>query len=257
MDGYILCATPRSGSTLLCELLTATGVAGAPDSYFMDNLDPAWAAAWGLPDRAGLSDRAYAAAHLRAAVAAGRAGGAVFGLRLMGRNRAELMALIEAAHPGPPTDRARIEAAFGRVFWIHLSRADRLAQAVSLVRAEQTGLWHVAPDGTEVERLSPPAPPVYDFERIAARHAALAAEEAGWQEWFAAEAITPLRIDYDTLAADPAAQTARILQALGLPRASATRLTPGLARMSDALSQDWIARFRADAARRGSELPTQ
>lgn len=248
-DGYILCATPRSGSTLLCDLLTATGVAGAPDSYFMDNLDPAWAAAWGLPDRAGLTDRGYARAYLDAAVSAGRAGGAVFGLRLMGRNRADLMALIDAVHPGLSTDRARIEAAFGRVLWLHLSRADRLAQAVSLVRAEQTGLWHMAPDGTEVERLAPPAPPVYDFARLATRRAALEAEEAGWQAWFAADGIAPLRIDYDTLAADPAAQAARVLRALGLPPAPAHRLTPGVARMSDALTRDWIARFHADAAR--------
>jgi len=33
-DSYIICATPRSGSTLLCDLLTETGVAGRPDSFF-------------------------------------------------------------------------------------------------------------------------------------------------------------------------------------------------------------------------------
>src|SRR4051794_11021098 len=32
--GYLVCATPRSGSTLLCELLTSTGVAGRPAEYF-------------------------------------------------------------------------------------------------------------------------------------------------------------------------------------------------------------------------------
>src|SRR4051794_39995083 len=31
---YLICATPRSGSTLLCELLKATGVAGRPEEYF-------------------------------------------------------------------------------------------------------------------------------------------------------------------------------------------------------------------------------
>src|SRR4051812_39199959 len=31
---YLVCATPRSGSTLLCELLSATGVAGRPQEYF-------------------------------------------------------------------------------------------------------------------------------------------------------------------------------------------------------------------------------
>src|SRR3954462_13244259 len=34
MSGLIVCATQRSGSTLLCELLKATGVAGVPNEYF-------------------------------------------------------------------------------------------------------------------------------------------------------------------------------------------------------------------------------
>ena len=31
---YLICATQRSGSTLLCELLKQTGVAGRPEEYF-------------------------------------------------------------------------------------------------------------------------------------------------------------------------------------------------------------------------------
>ena len=31
---YLICSTPRSGSTLLCEALTNTGVAGAPEEYY-------------------------------------------------------------------------------------------------------------------------------------------------------------------------------------------------------------------------------
>ncbi len=31
---YLVCATPRSGSTLLCEALTNTGIAGQPKEYF-------------------------------------------------------------------------------------------------------------------------------------------------------------------------------------------------------------------------------
>src|SRR3954451_23820784 len=34
MLSYLVCATPRSGSTLLCHLLDSTGVAGHPDEYF-------------------------------------------------------------------------------------------------------------------------------------------------------------------------------------------------------------------------------
>ena len=31
---YLVCATERSGSTLLCELLAGTGVAGRPEEFF-------------------------------------------------------------------------------------------------------------------------------------------------------------------------------------------------------------------------------
>src|SRR5204862_7996684 len=31
---YLICATPRSGSTLLCEALKAGGIAGIPEEYF-------------------------------------------------------------------------------------------------------------------------------------------------------------------------------------------------------------------------------
>src|SRR5919109_2288957 len=31
---YLVCATPRSGSTLVCQALKETGVAGRPEEYF-------------------------------------------------------------------------------------------------------------------------------------------------------------------------------------------------------------------------------
>ena len=34
MLSYLVCATPRSGSTLLCHALDQTGVAGRPAEYF-------------------------------------------------------------------------------------------------------------------------------------------------------------------------------------------------------------------------------
>ena len=34
MLSYLVCATPRSGSTLLCQALDSTGVAGHPEEYF-------------------------------------------------------------------------------------------------------------------------------------------------------------------------------------------------------------------------------
>ena len=47
MWSYLVCATPRSGSTLLCELLKDTGVAGRPEEYFEARSDT------GLPPHPG------------------------------------------------------------------------------------------------------------------------------------------------------------------------------------------------------------
>ena len=243
--GYILCANPRSGSTLLCDLLGTAG-AGAPDSFFMENPGAEWEAAWGLPTPGTLPPAEEARAHLAAALRAGRGGTPVFGARLMRRDLPRLMAMLALAHSGLPTDRARIEAAFGPTLFIHLTRADRLAQAVSLIKAQQTGLWHIGPDGHEIERLSPPAPPVYDRERIATELARFTALDAAWTDWFAAQGIEPLRLDYDALARDPAATVTTLCSALGLPAPDPARLTPGVAPLADATSRDWIARFRAE-----------
>ena len=247
MAGYILCANPRSGSTLLCDLLTAAG-AGAPDSFFMANPGAEWEVAWGLPAPGSLPPAVAARAHLAAALRAGRGGTPVFGARLMRRDLPRLMAMLALVHPGLPTDRARIEAAFGPTLFIHLTRADRLAQAVSLVKAQQTGLWHIAPDGRELERLSPPAPPVYDRARIAAEMARFTALDAAWHDWFATQGIAPLRLDYDSLAAAPAAEIARICAALDLPAPDPARLIPSVAPLADATSRAWAARFRAETA---------
>ena len=52
---YLVCATPRSGSSFLCEVLSNTGVAGRPDDYFWN--PPFWFADWGVTDFSGFADR--------------------------------------------------------------------------------------------------------------------------------------------------------------------------------------------------------
>lgn len=251
VKSYIICGTPRSGSTLLCDLLAATQLAGAPDSFFMRDVDPVWARVWGLPARGDLEGAAYCAAYLAAAIRAGTAASGVFGLRLMRENLGDLMGMIDAVYPGLASDVARLRAAFGEVLFVHLSRADKLAQAVSLIKAEQSGLWHIGPDGAEVERLSPPRMPQYDFARIRAVVAELEGYDAAWLHWFAAQGIVPLRIGYDSLSADPVAEVARVCAALGVAEPVTGSLRPGVAKLADAVSAAWMRQYRLDVAAQG------
>ena len=215
-DGYIICGTPRTGSTLLCNLLASTKRTGNPDSFYGRKFMPAWAEEWRLPDRNTMSERDFHIAYLNAAVAAGKGGTGVFGLRLMRENLDELSAILDGIFPQLPSDSARFEKAFGRVLYIHLSREDKLAQAISLVKAEQTGLWHMAPDGTEIERLSPPEEPHYDFARINREVLELESYDRAWNSWFDAQGIAPQRIGYETLSANPAAALIGLCEALGV-----------------------------------------
>lgn len=243
---YILCATPRTGSTLLCRMLKATGRAGDPDS-FISRFIPEWAADWGVPPQDSLSPEDFARAYLAAAIRAGTAGTGLFGLRLMRENVGDLDAMIDLVHPGLPAGRARFERLFGPLVYVHLSRRDTLAQAISLVKAEQSGLWHVAPDGSELERLAPPAEPHYDFARLHREVTELERFDADWNSWFAAQRITPHRIVYEDLAADPAGELARLCAALGIAAPARVDVTPAVARLADATSRAWAERYRAEA----------
>ncbi|RVU38124.1 Stf0 sulfotransferase [Hwanghaeella grinnelliae] len=250
MKSFIICATPRTGSTLLCDLLSATGRTGKPDSYFMGDMDPEWWVELGMPQpgmpKTGTpDDPAFCAAVLKAAIAAGKGDTDIFGLRLMRKDLPGLSAMIGTVHPGLTADRERLGAAFGDVLYIHLTREDKLAQAVSMVKAEQTGLWHIAPDGTEVERLAPPSDPVFDFDRIAVKLAELDAYDTAWTDWFAEQGIDRLRVGYENLSEDPATPVGRICDALQVPAPARGTLKPGVAKLADAVSLDWMRRFRA------------
>jgi LPS sulfotransferase NodH len=240
MTGYVICATPRSGGTLLCGMLAATGQLGAPDSFWMGQNRVEWCAEWGVdtaPDEPG-----HAAAFLAAARKAGDAGTGVFGMRLMAEDRAGMMAELGGLLPGLPSDLARLQRAFGPLELIHLSRADKVAQAVSRVKAEQTGLWHRAPDGSEIERLAPPAEPAFDFDHIHRMVTALETWDAAWEAWFRRQRIAPLRLVYEEVAADPVAAVRMIAGRLGV--ALETFPEVGTARLSDDLNHNWIARYR-------------
>ncbi|MEI4487213.1 Stf0 family sulfotransferase [Frigidibacter sp. MR17.14] len=262
MASFLLCTTPRSGSTLLCSLLTAAGL-GRPDSFLMPDPAPEWRRRWGLPPGGNPADPEHAAAMLAAVRWAGRSpvkslgrdGGAVFGMRLMADDLPRLVTLARATHPDSPGEAQAIAAALGAPVFLHLVRRDRLAQAVSLVKAGQTGLWHRAPDGTEVERLSPPAEPVYDAPAIARAKARLAVGTARWARWFRAEGVTPLVLDYEDLAADPQAALAAICARLGRPPTAP--VAPEVAVLSDAVNRDWIARFRAETPGASPEAPSE
>ena len=250
IDSYIICTNPRSGSTLLCDLLSASGVAGQPDSYFRPQSRDDWRAEFALPLLEHQSPVLFDAAFIDGAIACGRQDGAIFGLRLMYDSLAPLRDALQARYPAATGDTALLNAAFGQIHYIHLTRQDKLAQAVSHARAEQTGLWHRHADGRERERLAPPQSPHYDHSLIDHYLQLMSRHDEAWHSWFAAEDIKPFTLTYEALAADPAASLGELLAALGLDPAPAKLVRPQTRRLADATSAEWIAKYTAETGRR-------
>ncbi|MEM9785778.1 MAG: Stf0 family sulfotransferase [Pseudomonadota bacterium] len=252
--GYLLCTMPRSGSTMLCDLLTQTGVAGRPNSFFRPQSMANFAADWGVPTQTlGSFDQSY----IDTAIAQGTAGTGCFGMRIMWQNNMPgLLKRLGALFPAASTDLERFTAAFGELRFIHLLRRDKVAEAVSYAIAEQSGLWHRNADGSEMERIAPPAEPIYDYDQIHSLYREVNDGHSHWQNWFHDQAIAPMRVTYEDLVDDPATQLRGILGHIGLDPDKAANITPGTAKLADQRNTDWVARFRDEAGLAPAPQPT-
>jgi LPS sulfotransferase NodH len=237
---YFVCGTPRTGSTLLCGLLRATGVAGRPESYFRLPDEADWAARWGVERRSDGSLR-YAD-FARAAVAAGTTANGAFGARVMWGTLDHMLAGLRAGRPEVAgTDLDLLTEAFGPLRFVHLHRADVVAQAVSWARAEQTGYWQ--------EGDVAAAEPAFDIVQIRSLVATIEEHNAAWRSWFASVGARPFELRYEDVVADPAGALRGVLTFLGLDWPGGHRVEAGTRRQADEVSADWIARYHAAGGR--------
>lgn len=240
-DAYILCTSPRSGSTLLINMLATTGVAGDPGSFFHRDTAEGWAEALGIAPSA--DRQALLKAIFAAVLPKGRGQSDVFGMRLQAHSLDRFLGALAELHPEQATDKHRIERVFGPTAFIYLHRDSALERAVSYLRARQSGVWHMAADGTVLERKAAEVLPGYDAHAIATQIEAFEAYDAAWEDWFSANAITPHRVDYDALNTDPRSVLADVLTALALDPKHAQDVSPGTRKLADATSQDWMWRY--------------
>ena len=123
---YIICTSPRSGSTLLCQLLTNTNVAGVPNSYFHKPSLTNWMEVHGIaPNSLGNRSETLEAV-LKKAHKTGPAETGMFGLKLQGSNLNYFMDQLKLLHPEQNSDVERVNTTFGEAAFIFLSRKNKL-----------------------------------------------------------------------------------------------------------------------------------
>jgi trehalose 2-sulfotransferase len=241
-EAYLICATPRTGSTLLCGLLESTGVAGHPESYFRQPDEPSWADRWGIVSP---TDGSFSYAdYVQSALGEGRTGNGVFAARIMWETMAEVVGKLGVVYPDlAGADLDLLNRAFGQTRFVYLWREDVLAQAVSWLRAEQTSVWFQT---VQSGQRQPEVQPRFDLRRIHKLVQLIGVHNAAWREWFDSAGARPYPVRYEDLDADPAGVTRGILGCLGLEIPPGREIVPRHRRLADKLNAQWINRYRAE-----------
>jgi trehalose 2-sulfotransferase len=233
---YIVASTYRSGSTYLCSMLWQTGVLGAPAEYWNYR-----SRAGGQPIGTQMKERLNASSpadYLNKLLACRTSKNGVFGVK------AHSIDFKEELRQFP-----KMLDILAPITYIYIQRQDKVAQAVSMVKATQTGAW-VARTTAKTADLR------YDKDLIAKCLAFVERQDRDWQNWFAANQIAPFVVVYEKLIADPARVVRGIVELLNVQEDERQAVfPPDLEKQGDETNEEWVARFRRESSATSGSPP--
>src|SRR4051794_21854471 len=268
---YIVCATPRSGSTLVCHALEETGVAGRPEEYFealrhsgrprrpeeyfvgvedpsiRDHLGER-AVGGELSPRSPLWSRAAYDRYLEWVFEAGTTPNGIFGAKLMWGYFEDFVSLLRNV---PAYREVPLAELLPRVFpdltFVRVVRANKVRQAVSLWKAVQTATWREDQASAKAAALveQDGAPPYKSFieehrPQLRFHYPAIEhlpdqprVEESRWDAFFEHCRIKPQLVLYENFAADYENSPLNLLDRLSLAPPEGFEFEPRMKRQSD------------------------
>ena len=277
---YLVCATPRSGSTLVCHALEETGVAGQPEEYFealrhsgrprrpeeyflgvedhsiRDHLGERELGSE-PPPRSPLWSRAAYDRYLEWAFEAGTTPNGVFGAKLMWGYFGEFVSLLRNIPAYRDTPLAEmLPSVFPDLSLVRVVRANKVRQAVSLWKAVQTATWREDQASAKAVSVEDDGAPPYRsfieehrpqlrFHYRAIDHllGQILAEEARWDAFFEHARIKPILVLYENFEAGYETSTLNLLERLGLEPPPGFEFEPRMKRQSDQVNDDWTKRY--------------
>jgi LPS sulfotransferase NodH len=234
---YTIWFSQRTGSTLLCKAVESTGIAGQPREWF--NCKPDLLEDFHQTGYAELQEYLWNL---------GSTPNGVFGINhsFCEPQFSQLTETLRKFPICPPQETKRTiiwEHIFPNHRHIFMTRRNKVRLAVSWWRAIQTGEWHLSsgqhPQPKDLSNA-------YSYDAIQHLYDECSMREAGIQEFFAEGNITPLNIFYEDFVQEYDQTIRTILDYLGLDSRSAIVVPPSLAKTADAVSEEWVHRFREE-----------
>lgn len=229
---YLICTTPRTGSWLICDALTQTGLAGYPQEYLLTHV--AFDPAWGKPSPNNFDD--YMAWVCEQATS----DNGVCGIKVHWPQMHYLKVVLDLDNCGL-LDRLRRHLP-GLVL-IRLTREDRVRQALSYHRAMREDAWWEFTGSPIEERDFQP-----DYAEVARLVGLITRYEREWDCFFEEVREQPLPMSYEQLVDGLAGITHACMRAVGVcgqeADAAVKGLRPRLRKQSeDALTVRWVEQF--------------
>jgi trehalose 2-sulfotransferase len=235
----LLCATHRTGSNLLEQYLKASKVAGRPREYYSPSLSGRFAESLGLPSP-DEDFRGYQEAIQRTWTTPN----GVFSAKVMYRHMAHIQKSLGL--DGHPWDAILVAHPNAEV--VHVTRRDKVKQAISMVRAKQSGLYSTV--HLDYGRQTEVKVGEYDFHGILFHVDKFEKEDAAWEALFKERGIQPRVVVFEEFIKDPKAGAEKLLADLGLAPPDDWELPRVQNRkQSDEISAQWRDRFLEDMKR--------
>jgi LPS sulfotransferase NodH len=217
-DVVVLLSTPRSGSTLLCELLRLNAGCLAHEYFQPFQYMPILADRWGCRHGRTFDEAAYVSALRRHRTL----GNGWLGINLHGSHLRHFR---------------RMEAHLRdvRFHYVHLVRKDQIAQAISFEIAVQERKWS--------SEFASRATAEYSFPRILRMLGVIQNQNAVIESYLLARGESFQTVTYEDLAAKPEDVLRRFAC---IPPGRDLSVVPNLCRQSDGRSAEWKRRFAED-----------
>lgn len=250
---YLIVGNPRTGSTVLARALTETGRMGRPEEYFWRWQEREWASCFGLP----APDEANYAAYVRAALQYGTTSNGVFAAKVFWAHAEDLIRrTADIPHLAGLPGHQRFRRIFANDLRAVFLRRNCLRTAISLWRAEVSGVWSLSPG-----EKAPPPPPALDLWRVTLLHALMHAGEIGWPHLLNSVNVDYLTLHYHDVTTRLPHSVRLVADFVGieLPDSSVPAI-PALSRQADTTTEQFVAEWRHEtggcsACEGDSELP--
>ena len=235
-QSVVICSTPRSGSTYISQTLASGKRLGKPEEWFQDTTIEERKRTYGMAPSVELQD------YLRALTERERGPNGIFSMKIMWDTLVPLLNRLRSIDQADSekSDIALFESYFPNPRYILITRENKLRQAISYVKAQQSGIWEFrGKKHSYDEKL-----PQFDYLRIEEARKMLVEHQDEWLLFFNRAGRGFLEIRYESFL-DHQEEIVRDVEGfLGLdldvnPKESKLSLLV----MHDSVNADWEERY--------------